>query len=356
MYNCTYIDIGGYIWKMDKHKDLIIVIGAGQTGLAMGYYLRKLNKPFLVVDAYRRVGDAWRKRYDSLTLFTPRKYSELPGMGMTGDPDGYPHKDEVADYLEAYAEKFQLPIQLSTQIVQAALRDGGFSLKTSQGDIFARTLTVATGPFSRPFIPQLSGRLSGEVVQLHTAAYRNPGQLQKGSVMVIGAGNSGVQIATELAETNRTVYLSVGKPIRMLPHRIGGKSLFWWMDALGISKVTVNSPLGKVLRRNDPIIGREAVPYIKKKKILLTSRATWLDGEEVFTADGKGYWVKNVIWATGYQSDYAWLQVPGVIDQHGNPIHERGVTPIPGLYFLGLSWQYTRNSGLIRGVGTDALY
>ena len=127
------------------------------------------------------------------------------------------------------------------------------------------------------------------------------------------------------------------------------------MDALGISKVTVNSPLGKVLRRNDPIIGREAVPYIKKKKILLTSRATWLDGEEVFTADGKGYWVKNVIWATGYQSDYAWLQVPGVIDQHGNPIHERGVTPIPGLYFLGLSWQYTRNSGLIRGVGTDAL-
>ena len=169
MYNCTYIDIGGYIWKMDKHKDLIIVIGAGQTGLAMGYYLRKLNKPFLVVDAYRRVGDAWRKRYDSLTLFTPRKYSELPGMGMTGDPDGYPHKDEVADYLEAYAEKFQLPIQLSTQIVQAALRDGGFSLKTSQGDIFARTLIVATGPFSRPFIPQLSGRLSGEVVQLHTA-------------------------------------------------------------------------------------------------------------------------------------------------------------------------------------------
>lgn len=342
---------------MGKQKDLIIVIGAGQAGLAMGYYLRELNQPFLIVDAYRRVGDAWRQRYDSLTLFTPRKYSELPGMKMAGDPDGYPHKDEVADYLEAYATKFRLPIQLSTQIVQATLREGGFSLKTSRGDTyFAHTLIVATGPFSQPFIPQLLGRLSEKVVQLHTAEYRNPQQLQKGTVMVIGAGNSGVQIATELAETNRPVYLSVGKPIHMLPHRIGGKSLFWWMDILGVSKVTVNSPLGKVLRRNDPIIGREAVPYIKKKKILLTSRAIRLDGEEVFTADGKGYRVKNVIWATGYQSDYTWLQILGVIDLHGNPIHERGVTPIPGLYFLGLSWQYTRNSGLIRGVGTDAHY
>lgn len=332
-----------------------LIIGAGQAGLAMGYYLKNKTDNFLLIDEQKRLGDSWRNRYDSLVLFTPRVYSSLPGLPLPGDPNGYPTKDEIADYLEHYAHHFNLPVALNTRAEKLKKTDQGFVVKTNQGDYLAQNVIVATGPFQKPFTPKFSKQLSDDVFQIHSAHYKNPTQLKEGSVLIVGAGNSGVQIATELAQ-DREVFLSVGKPMKMFPHKILNKSIFWWFDALGISKITINSKLGQYMKENDPIIGRESKPFIKKGKIRLYPRTKGVEGNQVFFEDGSYCEVNNVIWATGYHPDYSWIHVDGILDQKGNPIHKRGETPVSGLYFLGLSWLYTRGSALLLGVGKDAEY
>lgn len=338
------------------HDVDVLVIGAGQAGLAMAYHLGKKSASYLLLDSHPRIGDSWRNRYDSLKLFTPRSSNALPGLKMPGDPHGYPSKDEVADYLESYARHHNISVRTNEKVEKVVQESNGFRVTTSQGEWTARNVVVAAGPFHKPFIPQLPGAVSDSVYQVHAAAYRNPSQLQEGAVVVIGAGNSGVQIAAELSATGRDVYLSVGEPMKLLPYQLLSRSIFWWLNKLGITRVTVNSKIGRKISKRAPIIGKEIKRLISRGEVKLRQRAQSIDGRTVTFADGTSCEVSNIIWSTGYRNDYSWLQAPGLLDQEGKVIHDRGKTPVPGVYFLGLHWQYTLGSGMLLGVGEDAEY
>lgn len=204
----------------------VLVIGAGQAGLSLGYYLKKNNISFLLLDQSDEIGDSCRNRYDSLKLFTPRSYSSLPGLALIGDPNGYPTKAEISDYLSQYAKAFSLPVKLQAVIAKLEKEGDCFVLSTSQGEYRSKQVVVATGPFQQPNIPEFSKLLSDEVLQLHSSEYKNPDQLQTGTTVVVGGGNSGAQIAVELADHSENVYLSVGHKPKFLPQVLGGKSIF----------------------------------------------------------------------------------------------------------------------------------
>src|SRR5215204_6061201 len=234
----------------------ILVIGAGQAGLALGFHLRKTPFHFQLVDHNLRVGDRCRKRFDSLVLFTPRAYSALPGLAVPGDPDGYPTKDEMADYLEAYANHFDLPVVLETGIRRLERVDGGFRAITDSGQpIDCRAVVLATGAFQRPAIPAISKQLSASVFQLSPENYKAPAQLPSGRVLMVGDGATGREIARELSATHE-VLLATGHPRQVSPDRILGKSVFWWMDKLGILKASRESVVGRYLMKTDPFPGK----------------------------------------------------------------------------------------------------
>lgn len=333
----------------------VVVIGGGQAGLSMGYFLQKTNLNFVILDKHKQVGEVWRDRYDSLVLFTPRSYSQLPGLPFKGDPSTFPNKNEIADYLEEYARTFSLPIQLGTEVQQLDKLDDGFQITTTNTIIKAKRVIIATGPFQSPRIPSFANQLSNEIIQLHSSQYKNPDQLKPGSVLVVGGGNSGAQIAVELSESHDT-YLSISQNIRHLPLVLGGKSIFWWFDHLGILRTNKNSFIGKKIRQQgDPIFGFELKEKVKSKKIRILSRAFDSSEEEVLFEDHSPIKVENVIWATGFESNYSWINIPHVFDS-GKPKHNRGMTEVDGLYFLGLPWQFRRGSALLLGVGYDAQF
>jgi putative flavoprotein involved in K+ transport len=334
----------------------VIIIGAGQAGLSMGYHLKKNNLSFLILDSGKGVGEVWRERYDSLVLFTTRSYSALPGLQFEGEQNDYPTKDEVADYLSYYAKKFSLPVQLNTTVQRMLKAENGFSIRTNNGELTARQVVVATGPFQTPFIPKVSEHLSDDVYQIHSSQYRNPKQLKKGSALVVGGGNSGAQIAVELSK-ERDVYLSVGHKMKFFPQVFGKKNIFWWFEKLGLLHADVNSKVGRFLRRqSDPIFGLELKTLIKQGKVILKPRTISIENDKFLFEDVSQIKVNNVIWSTGFKSDYRWIDIPDVFNEKGFPIHDRGITSIEGLYFLGLPWQYRRGSGLLYGVGEDAAY
>lgn len=334
----------------------ILVIGAGQAGLSIGYYLKKAGANFLLLDAGERIGDSWRKRYDSLVLFTPRSYSGLPGMPFPGREGEYPTKDETADYLASYAKAFALPVQLDTRIELLVRRPWGYDAKTSRGDLTARQVVVATGPFQKPNLPSLSTLLDPGIRQIHSSAYKNPEQLPAGDVLIVGAGNSGAQIAVELAQS-RKVTLAAGHSLAFLPLEFASKSVFWWFDKLGVLDASVRSPLGSWLRkRPDPIFGLELKKLIDSRQVRVKPRVTAADGAGLMFRDRSLYAPSQIVWATGFRPDYSWLQVEGALDPAGVPLHARGVAAVPGLYFLGLPWQERRASALLGGVGQDAQY
>ncbi|MEI2358845.1 flavin-containing monooxygenase [Mesobacillus zeae] len=331
----------------------VIVIGAGQAGLAMSYYLSRKNISHIVLDAHNQIGDSWRTRYDSLVLFTPRSYSSLPGMKLAGNQETYPTKDEVADYLLEYARQFKLPHQMNTKVIlieEAPLKK---KVVTNKGVYKADSVVIATGPFQTPFTHGFSTKLSEEVYQVHSADYKNPSELQKGTTLIVGAGNSGLQIAAEIAD-RKAVFVSVGKKPKIIPKRILNKSLFWWFEKLRISQLTVDSKLGQIIKKNDPIIGRESKKYIKSGKILLKDRVVDANGTTVYFADQQQLEVDNIIWCTGFKFNYSWIKLKGALNETSEPIQTRGVSPHKGLYFLGLPWQHKRGSALLLGVGEDA--
>ena len=211
----------------------VAVVGGGQTGLAMAWHLAREQLRFVVLDAGPEIGHTWRSRWDSLTLFTPAQYNALPGMRFPGRPDTYPTKDGVVGYLQAYAAAFNLPIRLNASVTQLRQTAEGFEIRTQEEVVRARQVVVATGPFQVPHVPAAAQRLDGSVPQLHSAAYRNPDALPPGPVLVVGGGNSGFQIAEELATAGRQVDLSIGTKMPVLPQRLGGKDLFWWLTNLG---------------------------------------------------------------------------------------------------------------------------
>ena len=338
----------------------VIVIGAGQAGLAMSYYLKKAGLSFLVLDQHKQVGESWRRRYDSLVLFTPRAYSCLPGLPFPGKQEGLPTKDDVACYLESYAAFYAFPIRHQQTVVTVSRSNGKYLVQTDSAHTYiAKQIVVATGPFHRPHVPGWSKSLSSSINQLHTHEFRNPSQLVEGSVLVIGAGNSGAQLAVELAAECR-VYLALGNKRAHLPLFFLGKNLFWYLDKSGISKITIDSKLGKwVAARPDPIFGYKAEiqQLVAENRLTLKPRVVTADHDSVHFSDGSRLTVPNLLWATGYQPDYKWLgDLPGVLNSAGQPVHNRGVSPLPGLYFLGLPWQYRRSSALLGGVGADAAY
>jgi putative flavoprotein involved in K+ transport len=333
----------------------VLVIGGGQAGLTAGYYLCQRQLSFLILDKGSAIGESWKKRYDSLTLFTPRSYSSLPGLSLIGEEIKYPTKDEITDYLSLYANTFSLPMQLNTLVLKLDKEDY-FILSTTQGEFLSRNVIIATGPFQDPYIPDFSQLLSENILQLHSSKYKNPNQLKPGTTLVVGGGNSGAQIAFEISKESK-VYLSVGHQLKFLPQDIGNKSIFWWFDKLGILKANVLSKVGQFIRNKpDPIFGFELKSQIKIGRVVLKPRVTSAEKNDLFFGDGSRLKVSNLIWSTGFKSDYSWINIPNVLDEKGLPIHQRGITTIHGLFFLGLPWQYRRGSALLQGVGTDAKY
>jgi putative flavoprotein involved in K+ transport len=337
----------------DEQLD-VVVVGGSQAGLAMAWHLQRLGLAFVVLEAEPEVGHVWRSRWDSLKLFTPAQYDALPGMAFPAPADTYPTKDPVADYLQAYAKAFDLPVRVNGRVT--ALRRVGdeFEVRTADAAFRARQVVVATGPFQVPFVPPMASKLDPSVTQLHSAAYRNPQALPEGPALVVGGGNSGFQIAEELAAT-RTVDLSIATRYPMLPQRLAGRDLFWWLTRLGLLKVTVSSRPGRRMSRRDFVIGTNR-RRLERKRVRFRPRLVDAEGRTVRFADHSLLEdVGVVVWATGYRSDYDWLHIPGVV-REGHVIHRRGVTEVPGLFFLGLSWQHTRGSALLGFVNDDAAY
>jgi putative flavoprotein involved in K+ transport len=336
---------------MDTALDTVIV-GGGQAGLALGCHLRRAGVPFAILDAHDRVGDAWRQRWDSLTLFTPRRFSALPGLPLSGDPDGYPGKDEVADYLATYADHFKLPVRLGCRVTSVRPGPaGGFTVDTPTGARHAQRVVVAAGAFHTPWVPQVGGRLAPGVTQLHSSAYRNPGQLPGPVVAVVGGGNTGVQIAAELADHGRRVVLAAPAIGPVLPQRWLGRDIFWWFSRLGTMRLSAESRLGGRIAAQNPIIGTDVAGLLRR--VDRVGRVVDADGDSLLLADGDRRRVDAVVWATGFRPRYPWLQVP-VLDPSGAPVQRQGVTDWPGLYFLGLPWQRTRGSAVLGWVGRDA--
>jgi putative flavoprotein involved in K+ transport len=331
----------------------VVVIGGSQAGLATAWQLARRNLRFVVLDAGPELGDTWRSRWDSLTLFTPTQYDALPGMAFPGPPDTYPGKDAVAGYLQDYTAAFNLPVRLNSRVTRLGQTAEGFEIRTQDEVLRARQVVVATGPFQVPFVPPAAQRLDDSVTQLHSAGYRNPRALPPGPGLVVGGGNSGFQIAEELAAT-RQVDLSIATRAPILPQRLGGKDLFWWLTRLGLMRVTAESRLGRRMSSREFIIGSSR-RRLRAAGVRFRPAVASADGRTVRFADGTSLDAEVVIWATGYRSDYSWIHIPGVT--HDRQVaHRRGVTEVPGLYFLGLSWQHTRGSALLGFINEDAAY
>jgi putative flavoprotein involved in K+ transport len=324
----------------------VLVIGGGQAGLAMGYHLAQSGQSFQIVDAGAEIGQAWQSRWDSLQLFTSGRYDNLPGLAFPAAPDAYPGKDDVANYLRAYAAKYQLPVRLSTNVTSLTTSDGGYVAKAAGEALEARQVVVATGPFQVPFIPPIADALDPGVHQIHSAHYRRPETLPAGTVLVVGAANSGCQIAQELAATHR-VDLSAGQRIPAIPQRPLGRDIWAWATALRLDKVTAGSRLGQRLAGRDQVIGPGPRQLARRHGIRIRPRAASAAGQTITFADGTAADYDAVVWATGYTTDHTWIDIPGVTDERGRIRHQRGVTPSPGLYMLGLTWQHTRGSALL---------
>jgi len=288
----------------------VIVIGGGQAGLTVGYYLAQAGIPFLILDAGTRAGDAWRQRWDALELFTPARYSSLPGLPFPGDPRHYPGKDEAADYMAGYARAFALPIRYGTRVTALDRAAGGYRLDTDSGTHKAAQVIVATGAYQVPWTPPLAAKLSGEVTQLHSAAYGNPGQVPGDEVLVVGAANSGAQIAADLAGTHR-VWLSGGAPIRRLPRRILGIPIHSLGDHLGLIPAPLDTWRGRT-QRGDLLVGASLRQLARRHGIQLLGRATGAAGRTIRFASGHELDVDTVVWATGYRPDYSWIRPPAL--------------------------------------------
>ena len=335
----------------------LVIIGAGQAGLAAGYWLAREDIDFVILDANARVGDSWRQRWDSLQLFTPAKYSALPGLAIPGDPYRLPNRDDMADYLEWYSRVYDLPIRGGVKVSRVTRVDGVYRVETNGNTFEADNLIVATGPFQTPSIPAVSAQLRGDVVQLHSSGYRNPAQLPDGAALVVGAANSGAQIAMELAKS-RPVYLA-GRPVGSLPRRILGRDLFDWLYAT-VMRPGADTLLGRrirarVLGSTDALIGMSERD-IARSGVRRVGRIDGARDGMPLVAGGNALDVRSIIWATGFRPDFGWIDLP-ILDDRGFPIHERGVVAgQPGLFFVGLRFQYRLNSSLVGGVGADAEY
>jgi putative flavoprotein involved in K+ transport len=330
-----------------------IVVGGGQAGLAVGYYLVEQRRNFVILDAGERVGDSWRGRWDSLRLFTPARYDGLPGMPFPAPGAYYPTKDEMADYLEAYADRFDLPVRTGVRVGSLSKEGGRYLLVSNAGRFEAKNVVVASGPLQRPKVPTFAANLDPSIVQLHSSTYRNPDQLPAGNVLMVGAGNSGAEISVELASAGRRVWLS-GRDVGRIP--FFGSRLTWWLFS---NVLTSDSRLGRRFKEGGkgggtPLI-RLTSEDILHAGVERVPRTDGVAGGRPRFEDGRILDVDAVVWATGYTPDFVWIELP-IFGKGGYPVHHRGVSGEAGLYFLALPFQHTLTSALIGGVGADARY
>ncbi|SMB83516.1 FAD-dependent pyridine nucleotide-disulphide oxidoreductase [Hymenobacter roseosalivarius DSM 11622] len=332
-----------------------LILGAGQAGLATAYYLRRAGVSFLVLEASNAVGNSWVHRYDSLRLFSPARYDALPGLPFPQPPESYPTKNEVAAYLRQYVAHHQLPVQLNASVRELTRgADGVFTVKTAHGEYRAYRVVVATGSSFSPMIPPVAAQLADSVFQVHSRHYHLPSQLPMGPVLVVGAGNSGAQIAAELA-CSRPVALSEKDKPRFWPITFLGKSTVWWTDKLGLLHAATDSWAGQLIRRlQEPDFGYALPRLIKRGKVEEKPLIARISGSTIFFTDGSQGQYRAVVWATGYRLNFTWLQVPDALDEQQQPLHYQGISVVPGLYFMGLPWQRARSSSLICGAGRDA--
>ena len=335
----------------------VIVIGAGQAGLALARCLQRRGREAVLLDA-DQPGEAWRRRYDSLVLFTPSQYSALPDAPFPLPADRYPTKDQVADYLADYARRHRLTVRSHCRVSGLrALDGGGFHLQTdSGGGLRARRVVVATGALQRPAVPSFAAHLDAGVHQLHTSAYRRPSDLPPGRLVIVGAGNSGAQIAEELCRV-RDVVMAFDRLPKRFPQRVLGRDIFWWFLRAGVMDRTRSAErdardvVGAI-----PLIGTDLPRLLRRGAIARLARVVGASGRQLQIADGRRTEVDVVLWATGFRNDFSWIDVPGALDAAGMPRQHRGVGAVPGLHFLGLPGWHTKGSAFIGFVGRDADY
>jgi len=338
-----------------------IVIGGGQAGLTAGYHLAKRGRPFVILDANERIGDAWRKRWDSLRLFTPALFSRLPGLPLPAPASSFPTKDEMADYLESYAERFELSVRNGVTVDRLSKAGGRFVVSAGESRFEAEHVIVATGAHRIQKVPAFASELDPRIVQLHSSEYLNPSQLQEGDVLLVGAGNSGAELSVELARGRHCVL--AGPKVGEIPVRHGtlpGNLGFRVFRFLGHRVVKTDTPIGRKLGaklgdKPDPLI-RTRSKEILAAGVERVGRVVGVDGGRPVLEDGRVLDVANVVWCTGFRTDFGWIDLP-IFDEAGDPRHVRGVVESePGLYFLGLVFQYSFSSDVLPGRGRDAAF
>jgi putative flavoprotein involved in K+ transport len=342
----------------------VVVIGAGQAGLSVGYHLTRHNIPFVVLDANDRVGDTWRRRWDSLRLFTPARFDGLDGMPFPAAPTTFPTKDEMADYLEAYAVRFHLPVRPRSRVDSLTRLGDRYILTAGRATLEAEHVVVAMASYQQPKVPQFASELDAAIVQLHSSDYRRPSQLRDGPVLLVGAGNSGSEIAVELTRHDHRVWMS-GRDTGHLPFRIAGPIGQSILQPLVLRVVfhrllTTDTWLGRKVR---PVITRQGGPLIRVLPrdlaiagVERVGRVCGVERGQPVLEDGRRLDVANVVWCTGFEPGFSWIHLP-VLNERGVPNDRRGVVSAePGLYFVGLTFLYAMSSSMIHGVGRDARY
>ena len=339
-----------------------VIVGGGQAGLSVGYHLARRGLPFVILDAGERVGDAWRHRWDSLRLFSPARYDGLTGMAFPAPGASSPTKDQMADYLEAYAHRFGLPVRTGVEVDGLSKPAGRFVVTAGEGRFEAENVVVAMANYQRPRVPPFAGQLDPGIVQLHAASYRNPAQLRDGGVLVVGAGNSGAEIAIDVVGTHRT-WLAGTEPghFPLGPDSLAARYVLMRLVRFaGHHVLSTRTPIGRKVR---PKLLHRATPLIRVKPRDLVAAGVERTGRVVGVRDGlpaleddRVLDVANVIWCTGFHPGHSWIDLP-VFSEDGDPIHERGVVEgEPGLYFVGLQFLTSMTSSTVTGVGRDAAY
>ena len=340
-----------------------VVIGGGQAGLSVGYHLARAGREFMILDAHARIGDAWRRRWDSLRLFTPARYDSLPGMPFPAAPHVFPTKDEMANYLEAYAARFRLPVRTGVPVDSLSKEGDGFVVTAGALRFEARNVVIAMSAWQQPRVPAFARELRPDIVQLHAGEYRRPSQLRDGPVLVVGAGNSGGEIALDAARGHVTFL--AGRPTGHIPFRIGGWAgrLFLQRLLLGLFfnyVATIKTPIGRRMRAHAM---RQGMSLIRIRPADLTAagivrvpRVIGIEKGLPLLDDGRLLDVSNVVWCTGFSPDLSWMRLPNAVGELGLK-HVRGVVADePGLYVVGLGFIYAVSSMMVQGVGRDAEY
>jgi putative flavoprotein involved in K+ transport len=340
----------------------VIVIGGGQAGLSVGYHLARAGARFVILDANERVGDGWRKRWDSLRLFTPAKFDGLDGMPFPGPRNYFPTKDEMASYLETYAHRFKLPVRSGVRVERLFKRGARYVVAAGDLELEADHVVVAMAKYQRATVPAFAVALSNDITQLHSADYRNPGQLRPGGVVLVGAGNSGADIALDVARAGHKTWMA-GRDTGQLPfrpERFFGRNFFMPLLLRLVFRhvLTVKTPMGRKVR---PVLLSQGGPRIRVKasdlaaaRVERAPRVVGVRDGQPLLDDGRTLAVTNVIWCSGFHPGFDWIELP-IFDEHGEPRHRSGVIEgQPGLFFVGLPFLHSMSSSMIHGVGRDA--